>query len=136
MRRERGFTIIELMIVVTIVGIISAISIPVYQNYVTRAKVAEALQLVRPVQVAVIDRYILAGQWPADNAAANLGAPAEFRGQYVRSIAVAAGVVTVTFGDPALADQTVTLTPAGTDNAVTWNCTSTLPSYLKPKGCG
>lgn len=136
MRRERGFTIIELMIVVTIIGIISAIAIPIYQNYVTRAKVVEALQIVRPVQTAVSDRYAASGQWPADNAAANLAPAAELKGRYVRSMEVAAGAVIVTFGDPALADRTVTFTPTGTDSAPIWTCTSTLPSHLKPKDCG
>jgi type IV pilus assembly protein PilA len=135
MRRERGFTIIELMIVVTIIGIISALAIPVYQSYVTRAKIVEALQVVRPIQIAVSERYATAGQWPADNAAANLAQPAELRGRYVRSVEVVAGVITVTFGDPALANQTVTLTPAGADNEVVWACTSTLPAHLKPRDC-
>jgi type IV pilus assembly protein PilA len=136
MQRERGFTIIELMIVVTIVGIMSAIAIPSYQGYVTRAKISEGLTMSQPVKTAIADYFSLNGSFPPDNATLGLDAPALIRGQYVQSVEVRAdGVILVTFGDVALAGQTIRLTPTATDKAVQWTCATTLPSYLKPKEC-
>ena len=135
MRRAGGFTIIELMIVMTVVGILSAVAIPVYQGYVTRAKVAEALHLVQPFRTAVEDRFVQSGQLPADNASLGASAPAEERGRYVRSVRVADGAIVLTFGDPALLDRTVTYTPAVNGAALEWRCTSTLPDHLVPKAC-
>lgn len=135
MGRQRGFTIVELMIVVTIIGTLSAIAIPFYQRYVTRAMVAEALQLARPAQLAVTDRYAQSGQWPADNASANLAAPAALGGRYVRSVAVTGGTVVVTFGETAVLGHTVTFTPSASGAAVSWACRSTLPDPLRPPDC-
>ena len=136
MHQARGFTIIELMIVVTIIGILSAIAIPVYQTYTTRAKVAEAIQLAKPVQLAVQEVFTQNGQMPADNAAAKLAPPAALKGRYVRTIEVIAdGVVVVTFGDPTLLDRIIRLTPTPTATTMAWSCTSTLPDSLKPREC-
>lgn len=137
MRAERGFTIIELMIVVTIIGVLAALAIPMYQNYVNRAKVGEAPLVVAPVIAAVVDKYTMEGAFPADNAAANLGAPDTLRGRYVSSIEIQAnGVIFLSFDDKALAGQTITYTPAVDSNGkITWSCTTTLPSNLIPKGC-
>ena len=135
MRKARGFTIIELMIVVTIIGILSAIAIPVYQVYTARAKVAEGIQLAKPVQLAVQNFHSEGGLLPADNASANLAPPAEMKGRYVRSIEVTNGVVVVTFGDPALLDRVIRLTPAPTATSMDWACTTTLPDSLRPREC-
>lgn len=135
MHQQRGFTIIELMIVVTIVGTLAALAIPMYMDYATRAKIAEAGQLAPPVQTAVLDYYLHQGQFPADNAAVNLDPPSQLKGHFVSSIEVVDGTVVLTFGDPALAGRTVTLTPTGAGNAVSWACTTTLPDYLKPTSC-
>jgi len=135
MRKARGFTIIELMIVVTIIGILSAIAIPVYQAYTARAKIAEGIQLAKPVQLAVQDFYSEAGVLPADNAAAKVAPPAELKGHYVRSIEVVNGVVAVTFGDPALFNREIRLTPTPTATTMAWVCTTTLPDSLRPKEC-
>lgn len=136
MRRADGFTIVELMIVMTIIGIVSAVAIPVYQGYVTRAKVAEALYLVPPFRTAVEDRFVQSGQLPADNASLGVAAPAGEKGRYVRSVEVTDGVIVLTFGDAALLDRTVTFTPTVNGTVLDWRCTSTLPDYLVPKGCG
>ena len=135
MRRPDGFTIIELMIVMTVIGILSALAIPVYQGYVTRAKVAEATNLIPPFRTAVEDRFAQTGQLPADNASLGVGAPAEEKGRFVRSIAVADGAIVATFGDPALADRAITYTPTVTGATLAWHCTSTLPDYLQPTDC-
>jgi type IV pilus assembly protein PilA len=135
MRSARGFTIIELMIVVTIVGILAAIAIPGYQSYANRAKIIEGVLLAGPVKTAIHDYVVRSDRLPADNAEAGIAAPTEMRGRFVRSIAVVDGVITVTFGDPALDGQTITLTPSDPDSNIIWSCTSSLPEHLKPKGC-
>jgi type IV pilus assembly protein PilA len=135
MRSARGFTIIELMIVVTIIGILVAIGVPSYQGYANRAKITEGVLLAGPVKVAVYDYLVRSERLPADNAEAGIDAPAQMRGRYVRSIGVVDGVITVTFGDAALDGQTITLIPTSTAANVVWTCTTSLPEHLKPKGC-
>jgi type IV pilus assembly protein PilA len=134
-RREHGFTIVELMIVVTIVGMLSAVAIPVYQGYVTRTMVAEALVVARPAQLAVAEHFARAGEWPADNAALQLGAPPALGGRYVRAVAVADGTVVATFGETTLLGHTLTLSPARAGGGVAWSCRTTLPAPLRPRGC-
>lgn len=136
MREQRGFTIIELMIVVTVIGILSAIAIPFYQDYVTRAKISEALLMLDPFRIAVSDQLVQKGLVPVDNAAADFRPPLDEKSRFVRSIEIRDGVVELTFGDPALAGRTITLTPALVDDRVTWSCASTLPEHLKPEDCG
>lgn len=133
--RQQGFTIIELMIVVTIVGMLSAVAIPVYQRYVTRAMVAEALLVARPAQLAVAEHFARTGEWPPDNATLQLGAPPELGGRYVRAVAVADGAVVCTFGETTLLGHTVTLRPARTGGSVAWSCRTTLPAHLRPREC-
>ena len=132
---EQGFTIVELMIVVTIVGMLSAVAIPTYQGYVTRAMAAEALVLARPAQLAVEEHVTRAGEWPADNAALQLAAPRELGGRYVRAVAVADGTVVATFGETTLLGHTLSLVPARAGGGVAWSCRTTLPAHLRPREC-
>lgn len=135
MHSARGFTIIELLIVVTIVGILSAIAIPSYQSYANRAKIGEAAVLAGPVKLAVYDYVVQSERLPTGNAEVGLAPPAQLYGRYVRSIAVVDGVITLTFSDPALDGQTITLTPTTAGANLVWHCASSLPAHLKPKDC-
>ncbi len=99
-RLNRGFTLIELMIVVAIVGILAAIAIPAYQNYTIRAQVTEGLVLADGWKTATAEYYSNSGTWPtmANLAAAGL---TPSTGKYVSSITSNNGVVAITYGNQA-----------------------------------
>src|SRR6187551_2588542 len=93
---QKGFTLIELMIVVAIIGILAAIAIPAYQDYTTRAQVTEALNMAGAAKTGVAETYTSNGAWPANNTAAGIDAtPTNIKGKYVDSVTVANNVVTV-----------------------------------------
>ena len=95
---QQGFTLIELMIVVAIIGILAAIAIPAYQDYTIRAQVSEGLNLSAGAKAAVSEYLMDRGVYPTTNAMAGLSANTDITGKYVGSVTVAAnGVVTVAF---------------------------------------
>ncbi|EMT2180686.1 pilin, partial [Neisseria gonorrhoeae] len=92
---QKGFTLIELMIVIAIVGILAAVALPAYQDYTARAQVSEAILLAEGQKSAVTEYYLNHGIWPKDNASAGVAStPTDIKGKYVESVTVANGVVT------------------------------------------
>ncbi|EPI1598161.1 pilin, partial [Neisseria gonorrhoeae] len=92
---QKGFTLIELMIVIAIVGILAAVALPAYQDYTARAQVSEAILLAEGQKSAVTEYYLNNGEWPANNGDAGVASPAtDIKGKYVESVTVAKGVVT------------------------------------------
>ncbi|EPT3725956.1 pilin, partial [Neisseria gonorrhoeae] len=91
---QKGFTLIELMIVIAIVGILAAVALPAYQDYTARAQVSEAILLAEGQKSAVAGYYLNNGKWPANNGAAGVASASDIKGKYVESVTVAKGVVT------------------------------------------
>ncbi|MFO1392152.1 MAG: pilin [Steroidobacteraceae bacterium] len=126
-RVQKGFTLIELMIVVAIIGILAAIAIPAYQDYTIRSQVTEGLAMAGAAKAAVAESFAQTGEWPANNTEAGLDpTPTNISGKYVVSIAVSNGLITVTYGDQAnanIAGSTMQLQPLlSNNNDVVWLC--------------
>jgi type IV pilus assembly protein PilA len=143
MRRRQlqtGFTLIELMIVVAIIGILAAIAIPAYQTYTVRAQVAEGLSIAAMRKVSVADAFVNRGVAPLNRLEAGLTPnPADTNGKYVASVDIQSGVLVITFGNEVNAvinGLTVTLTPYETaDLGIVWRCgLASAPAGLNPIG--
>ncbi|HEZ5414982.1 TPA: pilin [Neisseria meningitidis] len=93
---QKGFTLIELMIVIAIVGILAAVALPAYQDYTARAQVSEAILLAEGQKSAVTEYYLNHGKWPGDNSSAGVATSSEIKGKYVKEVEVKNGVVTAT----------------------------------------
>jgi len=140
---QQGFTLIELMIVVAIIGILAAIALPAYQDYIARAQTSEALSLGDGLKTVIGEAYANNGSFTDVSDGANGVPPAgTITGKYVSSVAVTDGVIVATFGGAAsakLAAGTITLTPTAptTDDggSITWACTSSLADKYVPQAC-
>lgn len=138
-KKQQGFTLIELMIVIAIIGILAAIAIPAYRDYTIRAKVSEGLILASAAKLGVSETYDSSGAFPATNALAGIAGPLTITGNNVLSVEVGpdAGVITITYKDQAeITDETILMSPRTTQGAIQWNCTggSIDPRY-RPAQC-
>ena len=124
---QHGFTLIELMIVVAIVGILASIALPLYQGYSIRAQIAEGLTLSSPVTRAVVSYHNNNGRFPINNADAALEAAGSYSSNYVDGILVNGAVILITYGNSAsakISGETVTLTAQNNGGSVSWICAS------------
>jgi len=137
---QRGFTLIELMIVIAIIAILAAIAIPAYQDYVIRSQVSEGLSLSEGAKVAVWDFVSNNGRMPSNNESAGLPAtPASIAGKYVSSVTITDGLITVAYASPRantnLQSSTLELSPTTHAGSIEWKCSATAkPQYL-PSSC-
>ena len=127
MKKQQGFTLIELMIVVAIIGILAAIAIPAYQDYTIRAQVSEGLNLAGGAKTAITEFYQDTGDWPSTNA--NAGISDNILGKYVSGVVVTStattGVITVTYGPGAndnIENAQLVLTAEDATGSITWDC--------------
>ena len=127
---QKGFTLIELMIVVAIIGILAAIAIPAYQDYVIRSQVSEGLTLASSVKASVAEYFADRGQWPVSET--NLGITSPPSGKYVTGVTVTNGTITITYGydaNDAIDGQTMSLKPLVSSNLdVVWQCGDNAPT--------
>ncbi|HFB5262935.1 TPA: pilin [Neisseria gonorrhoeae] len=123
---QKGFTLIELMIVIAIVGILAAVALPAYQDYTARAQVSEAILLAEGQKSAVTEYYLNHGIWPKDNTSAGVANPTEIKGKYVKSVTVAKGVVTAEMASTGvnkeIQGKRLSLWAKRQDGSVKWFC--------------
>ncbi|HEZ8216103.1 TPA: pilin, partial [Neisseria gonorrhoeae] len=123
---QKGFTLIELMIVIAIVGILAAVALPAYQDYTARAQVSEAILLAEGQKSAVTEYYLNHGEWPEDNDKAGVASSSSIKGKYVESVTVANGVVTAKMKpsgvNKEIKDKKLSLWARRQDGSVKWFC--------------
>ena len=144
-KAQQGFTLIELMIVVAIIGILAAVAIPAYQDYTVRAKVSEVMVIASKDKSSVSEYYISQGSMPASAALAGINTSTG-QSAYLSSATAFAktsatvATLTYTLGSlgPSAAKGTVIFTGTGSDNGVSWSCSSssaTFPAKYLPANC-
>ncbi len=133
-KEQQGFTLIELMIVVAIIGILASVAISAYQDYTIRAQVAEGLNLSAGAKSALSEYFMDRGTWPADNTVAGLADKHDIIGNYTEHVGVNANVIDIKYGydaHTAIFDEKITLTALDNDGSVSWTCTSA--GVIQPK---
>ncbi|HEZ5048332.1 TPA: pilin [Neisseria meningitidis] len=123
---QKGFTLIELMIVIAIVGILAAVALPAYQDYTARAQVSEAILLAEGQKSAVTEYYLNHGIWPGDNSSAGVATSTDIKGKYVQSVTVANGVITAQMASSGvnkeIQGKKLSLWAKRQDGSVKWFC--------------
>lgn len=140
---QKGFTLIELMIVVAIIAILAAIAIPAYQDYIIRSQVSEGSTLADGAKTAVAEFYSNRGTMPAANASAGLASAASITGTYVKSVTVTNGKITALFSkaapqkaNNAIDGATLILSPITSTGSTSWTCNGgTVPDKYLPTSC-
>ena len=140
---QKGFTLIELMIVVAIIAILAAIAIPAYQDYTIRSQVSEGMSLADGAKTALAEYYSSKGGFPSSNASAGLSAATDIKGSYVTQVdaGTTPGTIEVTYGNKAntkISGKKLTLVATDNGGSISWACGGAgtdLDSKYLPSGC-
>lgn len=137
---SQGFTLIELMIVVAIIGVLASLALPAYERYTLRAQVSEGFTLAGPLQRAVTEYYNDFGTFPTDNTDAGIAAANEFSGKFVDAVSIDEEEISITYGGNAsarIAGASVIVTASPTPGSMNWSCSggAAIPDTYLPSIC-
>ncbi|MGH8474429.1 MAG: pilin [Methylococcales bacterium] len=135
-RKQQGFTLIELMIVVAIIGILAAVAIPAYQDYTVRSQITEGLNMAAEAQAGVAEYYSTHGKLAANNTEAGMATAQSLTGNYITAVTVANGKISVTYGNNAntqISGKKMDINPYGNEaKEIVWICgNGTAPTTAK-----
>lgn len=143
MNAQKGFTLIELMIVIAIIGILAAIALPAYQDYIARSQMTEAFNLAGGQKGAVVEYKADKGVWPANNTSAGIAAAGDIKGKYVNKVEVAGDAtkasITATMGTSGVSKQiqgkALQLLPVENNGSYDWSCSTNADKKYLPSVC-